>query len=396
MSLLSPHYLHNFFRNKEMNEIYISYGILNFALGLISVFVPIYLYQLGYSMPHILLYFFLFSLAFVLFSFLGAQIVSHLGVKHTELASMPILIGYFIGLQFLPSYPILFYILPTIIAMKTVLYNFSFHLNFVEHSDVGNRGKQISLLQSSALLTGALAPLFGGLIIKFFDFQILFGIGTALLVASTVPLFLSPDRHEPLSFDSKSLFGEIFHYENFSLFSSFAGYAIESWIGSVIWPVFIFLLLAGTEGVGAVTTLSTAATLLIFYFVGHATDRQHWRPFLKWSTILYFWGWIGKMFVQDFISVAFIDTYKRLTGRALQIPLAAYSYDLASRRDYFKFIVQREVVYNLSRVAMTPFLMLIFVADYHPFRATFLVAAVFSLLYLSVLKIRDYGDMPEA
>src|SRR5680860_321733 len=88
------HHIHQFLKNKEMNEMYLSYGIFNFALGLISVFIPIYLYKIGYSIPLILFFFFLNSLAFVAFSYLGVKIVSRLGVKHTMLLSGTVLIFF--------------------------------------------------------------------------------------------------------------------------------------------------------------------------------------------------------------------------------------------------------------------------------------------------------------
>ncbi|MDP2709535.1 MAG: hypothetical protein Q8O93_05890 [bacterium] len=46
MSLMRHHnfHIHSFLANKEMNEIYASYGISNFAIGLISIFVPIYFF----------------------------------------------------------------------------------------------------------------------------------------------------------------------------------------------------------------------------------------------------------------------------------------------------------------------------------------------------------------
>lgn len=108
MSLHIRHHSHQFLKNKEMNELYVFYGIFNFALELIAIFVPIYLYKIGYSIPLIIFHFFITSLVFVTFSYTGARIVSRIGIKHSFLTTAPLFIIYFMGLHFIPDFPALF------------------------------------------------------------------------------------------------------------------------------------------------------------------------------------------------------------------------------------------------------------------------------------------------
>jgi len=39
-------HFHQFFKNKELNHLYISVAVMTFGEDLISIFVPIYLYKL--------------------------------------------------------------------------------------------------------------------------------------------------------------------------------------------------------------------------------------------------------------------------------------------------------------------------------------------------------------
>jgi len=380
------HSIHHFLRNKELNEIYISYGIHNFALGLISVFVPIYLYKVGYSMPWILFYYFLTSIIFVIFSFLGAKIVSKIGVKHSILTTAPILIIYFIGLRYIEIYPWLFFVLPFLLSFKMILYNISFHLNFISHSEKKDRGKQVSAVQASALTASIFSPFIGGTIIAFFNFPTLFFIGSILLFIGSIPLFLTKESYQKITFNSSELFKSIFKKSNRPLFWSFSGYAIEAWVGTIIWPIFLFLLLASTEKVGLLVSIPTTLTLLVFYFIGKETDKKDKKLLLKIGTILHFFGWVGRIFAQGFASVFFIDTYKHIAMHMLHVPWSACSYDLAAKSDCFKWFVQREIIFHIARTIVIPFLILIFYLEFYPFLISFAIASFFSLFYITINK----------
>jgi MFS family permease len=380
--------MRHFMKHKEMNELYLSYGILNFAIGLISIFIPIYLYKLDYSIPAILFFFFLNSIGFVLFSYWGAQIVARLGVKHTMLLTIPIFIIFFIGLKFIPQFPFLFFILPLLRSFKMILYNYSFHLNFIQHSDRKHRGREVSIIQALEVTAGILSPLIGGAIIKYSSFSVLFFVGSVILFFSMIPLFRTQDTYEAITFEKKRLIRDVFKKENLNYMYSFSGYAIESWIGMILWPIFLFVMLFNVESIGALTSVTTLVTFVMFYFIGKATDKKDKRELLRLGVLLYFFGWIGRIFVTGFTSMFFIDTYKNLTQRVVAVPWTAYSYDLAAKGDYFKFIVQREIVFNISRSLMMPILMLIFflAGNTYAFIISFTIAAFFSLFYVALNK----------
>jgi len=375
---------HNFFQKKEMNEIYLSFGIQNFALGLISIFIPIFLYDLGYSIPWILFFYFLLPLNTVLFGYRGARWVAKLGIKRSMLASIFLLFIQLAGLRYLQAWPLLFFILPTVQAFKAMFYNYSFNLNFIQHSDSGRRGKEVSSLQASALIASLLSPFLGGLVIKFFGFYVLFIIAAALLFVSIIPLALLKETYEKVNFSQGSMFKDIFSRSNRPVALSFSGFAVEEWIGYVIWPIFLTVIYLSTESIGAISSLTALVTFMVFYFVGKLSDKQDKRRLIKFGTFFYFFSWLGRIFATGFMSVLFIDTYKSITGYILRIPWTSYTYDLAARSNYFKFIVEREIIFDLSRVLVAPFIILIFIINYHPFVISFAVAAAFSLLYMSL------------
>jgi MFS family permease len=385
------HLTHHFLKNKEMNAVYASYAIFQFALGIISLFVPIYLYEKGFSVVWILFYFFLVSGYFLIFSYFGIKIVSKIGVKHSMLLAVPLNILYFFGLTLILQFPVLFVVLPLVKAMEMQIYNYGFHLNFVEHSDRKKEGKEVALIQLGALLASGLAPLFGGLIIKFYSFPVLFFIGSVLLFASMIPLFMTKDSWEEISFSKKDLLAGMFKKENRGMLLNFGGYAIESWIGFILWPIFLFVLFNNTESVGLVASLSMVLTILTFYLVGKRTDKEDKEKLLKRGSLFYFAGWVARLFAFNFTSVFFIDTYKNLSMKFIQIPWTAYFYEEAKKRNYFYFIVERELVFHLARIAIMPILMVIFYVNFFPYHIAFAIAATASLFYATSIRGSSTG-----
>ena len=129
-----------------------------------------------------------------------------------------------------------------------ILFNYSLHLNFMQHSRQQNRGKEEAALQASALFASFIAPFIGGLIIKLAGFSSLFTAGSLILFVALIPLFMSKEKHEAITFDKKNLIKDFFKKKNLPCNLSFAGYAVESWIGSIIWP--LFLLVSGLPAYG--------------------------------------------------------------------------------------------------------------------------------------------------
>ncbi|KKQ61885.1 MAG: hypothetical protein US81_C0003G0007 [Parcubacteria group bacterium GW2011_GWE2_38_18] len=388
MSLIFHHnnHIHDFFKQKELNELYISYGLLNFALGLVSVFVPVYLYILGFSVVSILGYFFLNTFGFLLFSYIGARAVSWLGVKHSILMSAIVLILYFIGLRQIVAHPWLFFVLPFLRAIEAILYNYSFHINFVRQVDRKKHGRAVTVQQTIALVAGLIAPFVGGLLAKYFGFDVLFFTGLSVIAVSAIPLFFSAESYEKLAFNKEGLYRDLWSKNGRPLLLSYSGYAVESWIGLILWPIFLMAILSDTSKVGALISLPAFVTLIFFYFFGKMIDRQNKKKLLAVGSVLHFFGWIGRLFVQGFDSVLLVDAYKRLSERFVQIPWSAIFYDFAADGNYFKMIVQREVALNVARTIMAPPLMLLFYLKPEGFWWAFVAAAMASLLYPAISK----------
>lgn len=385
MSHLNNYIHYDFFKNKELNIFYLSIAIITFGESLINIFVPIYLYKLGYSIPVIIMFYFFVSLNFVFFSYFGAKIVSRIGDKHSILFSTPFAVLYYIGLLLLENNTVIFWILPFLLALRMIFYNYGYHLNFINHSERKKRGKELASIGVITLTMTATAPFLGG-ILATDHFFLLFLLSAFLMLAGTFPLFFSKDKHEKINFSAKDLTRQITAKSERGNLISFSGYAMESIIGRTIWPIFLIITLQTTIKTGSIFSASMLISICLFYFIGKITDKKNKIKLLKIGTVMYFFAWVGRIFANTSYKILFIDSYKNISEKVLHLPWSAHSYDLAMRKDYFSFIVSREIIFNVSRILFLPFIALIFWLNFNPFLISFLIAGLFSIGYVFIKK----------
>lgn len=372
-------YHHKFLLNKEMNLFFLSIFLYGIANSLIGLFVPIYLYENNFSIYKIIIFFLLVSISFVLFSILGAKIVAKIGVKHSMLLSTPFLGIYYLGLNFYINE--MFYILPFFLSASMIFYNYGYHLNYIKHSNKKKIGKELSFIGIISVLSSILSPFLGGLIISVFSFNILFLVGVSLLIISILPLFLTKESYEKYNIDFKKIKKYLFKKNNKINSLSFSGYAIESIIGRILWPIFLIIVIKNITKVGFIVSISLLFSILVFYFIGKLTDKYNKSKLLKFGTGLYFISWIGRIFVTSSVGVFFVDSYKNISEKILHIPWSAKSVEISLEENYFLFVVSREIIFNLSRIIILPIIIILFYINYHPFIISFIIAALFCLFY---------------
>ena len=388
MSLHHRHIFH-YLANKEINEVYISMALLTLSESLIAIFVPIYLLTLNFPIYQIIFFYLLWSIYYTILTPFLTKLIPRLGVKHTILLSMPFLIIFYLGLNYITINPFMVYILPLIIAIHSSLFNASFHLNFIGHADKKRMGRELSLLYIILTTMHLISPFVGGLLIYNFGFQLTYMVGAILVFLSIAPLFFTKDTKNYTSFTTKDLFNSIKSKKNLNLNLSYIGYSIENSIHRVIWPIFIFLILQNIKQLGLLTSLTMILAIIVFFFVGKLTDTSSKKRLIKLGTIFYSIGWFFRLFVNSATSFLIVDSYKNASYSLLFTPWSTRTYNLAMRKKHFIFIVAREIVFNIPRIMVLPPLMILFF--YAPtniaFFTTFLIAGLSSLLYSRINKV---------
>lgn len=369
------HTLHLLFNKRldRIEELYLNVSVRSFALSMIDIFIPIYLLKLHYSLPSVLLFYAIINGTHALFVLPATKISSEFGFKYSIFFSLPFLISFYILLYTLELYHWPLYLLAIILGINKALFWMGYHTNFSKVSEKKYRGEEVGFAKIFTSIFGVIGPFVGGLILTFIGFKLLFVVVFLLLFISTIPLFFSKDIHEPISFSVKKFFTD---WEIKNLLS-FAGHGIETGVGMVIWPIFIFFSIVDSFTIlGSVKSLSLFFSLAFIFVIGRASDVRR-RLVLKIGALLNSIIWVIKTFIRTSLQVFTIDSFYGMAKTAILIPFDALSYDKANRGNILEFIMFREIGIQAGRVIL--FLSMIFVAD---LVIGFIFGSGASLLYL--------------
>ena len=297
-----------------------------------------------------------------------------------------------LGSLFLVSYFVFLYLLNNNWALALflaiggatlfrLLYWIPYHTDFAKFTDRKARGKEIALLVSVTTLVSIFLPFIAGLIINKFGFSILFLISIIIASISIFPILLLRSVQEKYSYSYFQTFKELFKKKNRKLFWAYSGDGAETMVGAIIWPIFIFQLLKGNYlSVGIVTSLIVLASIALRLIIGSMTDKMSKRRLIKVGSVLYFVGWIGKIFVQTTFQIFVVSSYHSFAAIIRRTPFTTLMYEQAADRGHYvdEYTVLREVALNIGRVFM---LILLFVLFYFVgLTFAFILAAIASLL----------------
>jgi len=330
-----------------------------FAFALAGVFIPIYLYQLGYSFITIFFFYGILGLITAVSSLVSVKVFSKFGLKHCMLISIPFLIVFFILLYTLESFNWSLILLSLIYGISAAFFWVPYHIDFTKSSNKKQRGMQVGFSKIVASVFAAMGPGVGGLILAFFGFHILFIIVIIFLIGSIIPLFLTKEIHQRFHFSLK----EFFQGQKLKEVLGFIGHGAEMRLGWVVWPLFIFLFILGEKyiSLGIVSSLALFSGVIFIFIAGKLSDTKGRKNILKIGTITNAIVWIIKSFIVTPLQVVITDIFYGATQATMHVPFDALSYDKAKKRNVTGIILQREFYVHLGAFLM--FMILIIFAN---------------------------------
>ena len=181
---------------------------------MISVFIPIFLLDLGFSVISVAL-FYLFQSLFIMFCVQFFIIfAAKKGAKKSMVVSTPILLLFFFMLfasdyllAFLGFYPYLF-LISLVGIVSSAFYWMGLHIDFSKVHTENKAAKQISWLHALSIFFSIFGPLLGALLISLYGFNITFLFVCFIFSLSLIPLLLTKDIHEPFVINIKNIFSK--------------------------------------------------------------------------------------------------------------------------------------------------------------------------------------------
>lgn len=285
-SVLQPRHFWRTIGFDELSELYASMLLRSLALSLIGLFVPIYLYKLGYTITEILGFFTVFFLVRIPVDIVVAFIVGRIGPKHCIALSTLGNIVYLVMLLTISDLHWPLYALAAVGTLTNSLFFIAFHTDFskVKHSEHG--GKELSYLMILEKIGGVLGPLIGGLLATFTDAKYTIVLAITVFAASLVPLLATKEVvrvHQHVTFKGLPL------KKHWRHFTSYACFDAENTISVLLWTFYISLVVftTGTYAkIGAIAALTTALSIIVANMVGKRVDKKQGKKLRNRSVVI--------------------------------------------------------------------------------------------------------------
>ncbi len=373
---------------RQVKELFSSTLIFNFAVALVAIFEPVFLYLVfikDFNLTRTLQLIFLFYLAVYFIYFfalpLGGKFVKKLGYEWT-IAVSTVFSALFYFVFFGISY-CFWLIIPAVFlyVISKTLYWPAYHSNFASFSVDGQQGREVSNLVVLQSVVYVFGPLAGGFILKFFNYQALFIMAGILMILSNIPMLITREKFRSGSFPYWEIFQEFWRPANRKRLFSFLGFG-EELIVLVIWPIFIYVIVRDFLGLGALSAVSILVTTVVFFYIGRISDRRDRRLILGYGAIFQFFSWLIRLFTRSVFGVFVIDVYSRISKQAVVIPMIAEVYEEAQDRAVVRSILFFEMSLVLGKILALVLGLLLLEIFIPGWNALFLLAALFTLCYL--------------
>ncbi len=358
-------------------------AILNLAVGMILIFEPIYLYQQGMSVFQVLLFYLGVYVLYFFIMPLGAKFANLKGYEHSVLIASPFWVLYYLSL-FLIAYSHLFVLAAIVcLALQKTFYWPGYHADFAQYAITEETGREVSNGLVISALVQIVAPVLGGVLIKFFGYPVVFILASLLIAISNIPTLLTPEKFVPKDFSYFKAYRRLVKPINRRALLGYLGYG-EELILLTLWPIYIFLVLKSALSVGVLAAISAGLTVLTVLSVGRLVDRKNKVNLLRLTSIFYMFSWLLRTLRAGAVGLYLFHIFGSICKNSVSVEITALVYNRAKNYSVMKGIVLFEMCLVLGKIfALVVVLVLLsFVGQGNIFWFySFLFAGVISLLY---------------
>ena len=349
------------------------------GMGLVGIFIPIYLLELTYSFSAVVSWLLMHHLSLLCGAFLVIYISNAIGLVRCWYIRVVLVALLFSGLSLLPSYPALLYALAFISGMEAAFFWIPFNILTVRKTEASTMGSSLAFMSNMGSAVGIAIPGIAALIIVHYGYLLLFIIAFLFILVSIIPVL--PLKGETTHFQfSTPVVSQIIRVNRKFILPEILDNLGQD--AQVIWTLFIFITALTVLDIGILGVLIGIIGMVITHSTGTLIDRWNRKTVMRFgavgTTILWVISYVIAVYSPTPIML-YITT--ALRGFVLGIFAAAYGTTMFNRARSAdaQFLVLREVPTIFGRVVL--FGITLALLSVGQLELVFLVVAVLSLYF---------------
>ena len=269
----------------ELSELYVSMTVRSVAISSVGIFVPIYMFRLGYTLQDLFMLYGWYATTMAVVSIGSAWLVARIGPKHSMLMSFVFQLtsmGLFLTLGQI-NWPL--YVIGFVWGVATNLFFLSYHVDFSKVKHAHHSGKELGYMYIMQKIGYIVGPLLGGVIGTVFGGSYVFLVAAVLMLFGVMVLLRTA---EPVKTRQRLDFSLPVHKMKIDM-QSYAAFATENILTNILWPTFVvlFVLVGGVYiKLGLLSSISVLVSILATYIFGKIADAKKGRRLLRISASL--------------------------------------------------------------------------------------------------------------
>lgn len=271
------HHHYHLIRLNELRRLYWAHTITMLATSMTMIFVPILLYRLDYSLTEIIGYFLCFSVLWAVIQYPVMRFSNSIGFNRAM--GLGILVQ---GLHILMlatitqlSWPLWSIALAG--ALFFALYWPNFRACFARSLLHKRIGPAVGISAALTLAAYGIAPAIGGAIATGFGITALYVLAALCFIVAAIPLFSGREIIRRELFYPRA----IAPHRIWRNIAANMGDNLDDSVSSVVWPLFIFLLIPSYVGVGILSSVAVMASIAIALYTGKHQAVKGTATYLK-------------------------------------------------------------------------------------------------------------------
>lgn len=394
MPLFAPRKL----KPTEESALYITNTIRTFALSLVGIFTPIFIFQLENKtvllddqilngIVWVLLYYVARHTTFLTSLHVLTNVMfQRLGFRYSILLSQ-LFLSLWAVILFVSSFnPYLLFLGAIFSGLEMHFYWVPYHIFFIRklghHGD--HYGREAGILYFLVRSVSAIGPFFGGIMISLFGFNPLFIAAIFLILASAIPIMLELRETTHRAHDGNTIIKNfLLDRKHLHTTIGFVGQGIDDIIYVVFWPILLFILLDEFTEIGFLSGITLFASSLMALAVGKFVAKFGSKKVHSWGSLSVAVFHLLRLFLMNPFTIYIVDLLDKMVSSFYSLPILSKTYDIAQGHDDSDFIIYRE--YALHGAIIVILLLSIgFVTLFGHWKYLFIFSAIGALLTRSL------------
>jgi len=331
-------------RMSELGKLNWSSTFRHLGLGMVLVFVPIYLTQLGFSLSAIFGYFTQIGVFWVLLIYPAYKATAVVGTNRMMAIGSFFALVYVATLLTLGQYGWPLWLLALSFASMVTPYWFALRVNFSKAVDHRKAGKQLGLTSALALAALGIAPALGGIIAETLNPSALYVVAFSIVLLSVLPLLVGS---QPTMSERPDLRRLRWRKVSADLVAN-GSLQIDDVLQSAVWPLLIFLVIPSYAGVGILSSVMVVAAIATSLYVGRKEANRGERHFIReGSTLISLINGL-RVLASNTTHIAGINFMSGISHALLDTPYNTRYYRNADAENRFEYVFAMQLASALG------------------------------------------------